>query len=94
METICLKIDENVLKNVDKSIKNHNYSTRTEFIREAIRDKIIELEKHKITEKEMREMLKAVDRLHGISKRKTADKDVHKTKNTAFEELERAYRIK
>jgi len=40
METISLKLDENMLKNVDNKLKKHNYSTRTEFIRDAIRDKL------------------------------------------------------
>ena len=45
METICVKMEDRVAKNMDSSIKEHNYSTRTDFIREAVRDKLKELEK-------------------------------------------------
>ncbi|MFH1332544.1 MAG: ribbon-helix-helix domain-containing protein [archaeon] len=45
METICLKMDEKLLNDIDKAIKNNGYSTRTEFVRDAIRSKIMEIEK-------------------------------------------------
>ncbi|PIU30139.1 hypothetical protein COT07_02340 [Candidatus Woesearchaeota archaeon CG07_land_8_20_14_0_80_44_23] len=40
-------MDERILKNIDLSMKNFNYTTRTDFIREAIRDKLRELEKER-----------------------------------------------
>lgn len=48
MENISLKIEGNFLKAIEKVMKNHNYMTKTEFIREAIRDKISELEEKEI----------------------------------------------
>lgn len=45
MEAVCVKLDDKILKNIELSIKNNNYSTKTDFIREAIRDKLRELEK-------------------------------------------------
>lgn len=45
METISLKMEEKLLHDVDSSIKGHRYSTRTEFIRDAIRCKLNDLEK-------------------------------------------------
>lgn len=45
MEAVCVKLDDRILKNIELSIKNNNYSTKTDFIREAIRDKLRELEK-------------------------------------------------
>ena len=53
METISLKLDGNMLKNVDKSLKRHNYSTRTEFIRDAIRDKLEGLSRDELIERFM-----------------------------------------
>ena len=44
MENISLKLEKNFLKMIEKLMKKHNYMTKTEFIREAIRDKIRELE--------------------------------------------------
>jgi metal-responsive CopG/Arc/MetJ family transcriptional regulator len=51
METICLKMEENMLKDMDNALKNNWYSTRTEFIREAIRDKLSEIEKEEAIKK-------------------------------------------
>jgi metal-responsive CopG/Arc/MetJ family transcriptional regulator len=45
MENISLKLEKEFLKTIEAIMKKHNYMTKTEFIREAIRDKIKELEK-------------------------------------------------
>jgi len=45
MEAVCVKLDDGTLKSLDSSMKKFNYTTRTDFIREAIRDKLKELEK-------------------------------------------------
>jgi metal-responsive CopG/Arc/MetJ family transcriptional regulator len=44
MESISLKMEKGFLSDIEKIMKKHNYSTKTEFIREAIRDKIKKLE--------------------------------------------------
>lgn len=44
METISLKMEGNLLNEIDKYIKRFRYSTRTEFIREAIRNKLYDIE--------------------------------------------------
>lgn len=51
MESISLKMEAHFLQEIEKAMKKHNYSTKTEFIREAIRDKMKEL---KEVEKEAR----------------------------------------
>jgi len=48
MQIVSLKIDGKVLKHIDNSLRSYNFSTRTEFIREAIRDKLTSLEKDDI----------------------------------------------
>ena len=50
MENISLKLEENFLKAIMAIMKKHNYMTKTEFIREAIRDKIRKLEEKEILE--------------------------------------------
>jgi metal-responsive CopG/Arc/MetJ family transcriptional regulator len=45
MEVISLKLDEQMLKNIDAALQKNNFSTRTEFVRAAIREKLSELEK-------------------------------------------------
>ncbi|MEM4271478.1 MAG: ribbon-helix-helix domain-containing protein [Candidatus Pacearchaeota archaeon] len=50
IENVSLKIEDNFLKAIEKVMKKHNYMTKTEFIREAIRDKIRKLEEKEILE--------------------------------------------
>ena len=81
MESISLKLEGEFLKDIQSIMKRHRYSTKTEFIREAIRDKIKDLEKE--------ELLLKAKMLYGASKRKTTDEDIHKAGEKAFRELER-----
>ncbi len=50
MENVSLKIEENFLKAIEAVMRKHNYMTKTEFIRESIRDKIRRLEEKEIVE--------------------------------------------
>ncbi len=50
MENISLKIEGNFLKAIERIMKRHNFMTKTEFIREAIRDKMRRLEEREILE--------------------------------------------
>lgn len=50
MENISLKLERNFLQAIEKVMKKHNYMTKTEFIRESIRDKIRKLEEKEIVE--------------------------------------------
>lgn len=50
MESVSLKLEENFLRAINAVMKKHNYMTKTEFIREAIRDKIRRLEEREILE--------------------------------------------
>lgn len=50
MENISLKVEENFLKAIEAVMRKHNYMTKTEFIRESIRDKIRRLEEKEILE--------------------------------------------
>jgi len=48
---ISLKLEKSFLRVMKEVMKKHNYMTKTEFIREAIRDKIKELEKRDASDK-------------------------------------------
>lgn len=50
MENVSLKLERNFLNAIEKVMKKHNYMTKTEFIRESIRDKIRKLEEREIVE--------------------------------------------
>lgn len=79
MEAVTIKFQEDVLKKVDETIAEHNFNSRTEFIREAVRDKIAELSKEEL----MNEFLK----FHGKPKKKTTYEDNLKTKQIVSKEL-------
>ena len=52
MKGVSLKLEKEFLKAIEDVMKKHNYMTKTEFIRESIRDKIKKLEEKDIKEKE------------------------------------------
>lgn len=82
MESISLKLEDTFLKEIEESMKKHRYTTKTEFIREAIRDKIITLEKQGY-------MMHALS-LYGAGKKKhgnITDEQIHKAREQAFKEL-------
>lgn len=58
MESVSLKIEGNFLQAINEVMKKHHYMTKTEFIRESIRDKIKKLEEKEIVED--REMMKQI----------------------------------
>ncbi|MFH1134309.1 MAG: ribbon-helix-helix domain-containing protein [Nanoarchaeota archaeon] len=44
MEAISLKLEPTLLSEMDQTLKKYRYSTRTEFIRDAIRSRLHSLE--------------------------------------------------
>ena len=86
METVCIKMEEEILHEIDKKLTEHRYSTRTEFIRDAIREKLSDLEKE--------DVLRELKRLRGSSKRRTTDEQLHKAGERAFEMLEKKFKVK
>lgn len=81
METLCIKLEGRFARNIEKAIEKHHYTTKTEFVREAIRNRIKDLE---------REEAKArVLKFYGASPKKTTDEELHRAGERAFEELEK-----
>lgn len=81
MEALNLKLEKGLLKTIDNSLKRFNYSTRTEFIRDAIRDKLTELQKEEAIKRlaELKGSLKGKARMSEeeageLAFRKIADK--------------------
>jgi Arc/MetJ-type ribon-helix-helix transcriptional regulator len=48
MENISLKLEKNFVTSIKRAMKNYNYSTKTEFIRAALREKLAQLEEQEI----------------------------------------------
>jgi Arc/MetJ-type ribon-helix-helix transcriptional regulator len=78
METISLKLDENMLDNIDKSLKKHNYSTRTEFVRDALREKL-----ERMTQQEKMDLFMS---FQGKGRRKYGDEESEIVREKAVKE--------
>ena len=81
MEAITLKLNKNILDEIDKKLHKYRYSTRTEFLRDAVRSKLSELEKE--------ELLHEVKKLYGSSKKKTTDRQLHEAGEKTFKAIEK-----
>ncbi len=82
MATISIRFEDDFIDDIERVMKGHNYSTKAEFIREAIRDKIKDLEKDKALQR-LREAYGA-----GVKKgRKISDEDIHKAGEEAVKEI-------
>ena len=79
MENVSVKFQEDVLKKIDTSINQHNFNSRTEFIRDAVRDKLADLSKEDL----MEEFLK----FRGKAKKKTTYEENRKTRDIVSKEL-------
>ena len=76
METVTFKLQERIIKKIDRLLRPLNFSNRTEFIREAVRDKLNKIEKEII----IIELMK----FKGISKKKTTKKEYEMIRRKAF----------
>jgi len=87
MEIVTIKFQKPVLKNIDKAIKDNNYNSRTEFVREAVRDKLETLNRHQLAEE-------FVKRFYGKAKVKTTREQNRKVQEQVMMELAKERGIK
>jgi Arc/MetJ-type ribon-helix-helix transcriptional regulator len=65
MESVSLKLERNFLDAIEKVMVRHHFMTKTEFIRESIRDKIRKLEEKEILEdKELMSQIEESEKNH------------------------------
>jgi len=79
MEAVTVKFQEEILEKIDRTIAEHNFNSRTEFIREAVRDKMTELRKDNL----IQEFLK----FSGKSRVKTTPEENKRAKEAVSREL-------
>jgi metal-responsive CopG/Arc/MetJ family transcriptional regulator len=84
MESVTIKMEESLTKEMNK-VMIPLYSTKTEFIREAIRDKIELIRK--------REALEALKNLIGSSNTKTSDKEFKKHREEVAKKYMKKFNI-
>ena len=84
MELVTFKLDKSFLKDVDKVSKEAGYHSRTEFIRNALREKV--------EEAKLKQAMILVSKMRGASKKKTTDEELHRIRETAFEEISKRFK--
>ena len=83
-EMITLKLDSVFLKRIDSTVKKEGYQNRTEFIRNALREKL--------DEAKFKEAMLELANLKGASKKKTTDEELERIREKAFDELEKKFK--
>ena len=86
MGTISVRFEDSFVKDIEKIMKKHRYSTKTEFIREAVRDKIKDIEKE--------EAIIRLEKIYGRSDREITDKQLEKAREKAFSEIAKRHGIR
>ena len=79
-EMITVKMEDVFLKEIDRVVEKQGYQNRTEFIRNALREKV--------EEAKIKEAMIQLAHLKGASKKKTSDEDLEKIREMAFKELD------
>lgn len=79
MEIVTLRFQESILKQIDKASSEHSFNSRTEFIREAVRDKLEELKREELANKFLS--------FRGKAKVKTSFEEEKRIKEKAGKEL-------
>ena len=78
-EMITVKLDDTFLKQIDSVVETQGYQNRTEFIRNALREKV--------EEAKLKQAMMEIAHLKGSSKKKTSDEELEKIREKAFEDM-------
>ena len=85
MESITIKVEDNLAKEIGKAMKPF-YSTKTEFIREAIREKLVALRKEQAIEE--------LKKHFGKAKTKTSYKEERGIRKSVGKQFAKKFGIK
>ncbi len=78
-EMITVKLEDVFLNDIDSIVKNAGYQNRTEFIRNALREKIEEIK--------LKKAMMELAHLKGSVKKKMTEESYEKIRARAFEEI-------
>ncbi|MFH1752477.1 MAG: ribbon-helix-helix domain-containing protein [archaeon] len=97
MEHVSIQLDSGIARQIEKTMKEFHYSTKTEFIRESIRDKLKALNEEKDREKTLNALIKYKGVFKGKGKAKTDEEWVKWRKEFGeklAKEIEEKYGLK
>ncbi|MBI4440287.1 ribbon-helix-helix protein, CopG family [Candidatus Woesearchaeota archaeon] len=78
-EMITLKLDDTFLKEIDQAVKANRYQNRTEFIRNALREKLEDVK--------LKDAMIQLSHLKGASKKKTSERELENIREKVFRDL-------
>jgi metal-responsive CopG/Arc/MetJ family transcriptional regulator len=78
-EMITVKLEDTFLGDIDEIVKKEGYQNRTEFIRNALREKIDEIK--------LKKAMIEIAHLKGAAKKKIGEKEYEEIREKAFKEL-------
>lgn len=87
MENLSIKLDSRIAKQISKALKDFKYSTKTEFIRDAIRSKLNELEKEKRIEEQWQKLFALKGAFRGQGRFKSSEEFIKWRETEGSEEL-------
>lgn len=85
METVTFKLQENILKRIDEMLESLNFNNRTEFIREAVREKLNKIENEKFMTK--------LAQFKGAAKVQVSDERLHEIREEVASEYAKKFGI-
>jgi metal-responsive CopG/Arc/MetJ family transcriptional regulator len=85
MESITIKVEDDFAREIDKAMRPY-YSTKTEFIREALRDKVKKIEAERFMNK--------LEKFKGSAKVKVSDEELHKAREKIAKGYAKKFGIK
>ena len=83
-EMITVKLDDTFLKQIDNVVETQGYQNRTEFIRNALREKVEEVK--------LKQAMLEIAHLKGASKKKTSNEELEKIRENVFNDLYRKFK--
>ncbi len=86
METVTFKLQGDIIEKMDNLLKPLNFSNRTEFIRESIREKLNSIEKDFV--------LMEIMRFKGSSKESISDEKLHLIRDEVARKYAKKLKVK
>ena len=82
-DMITLKLEESFLKQIDSVVEKQGYQNRTEFIRNALREKV--------EEARFNEAIMHLSELRGKSKKNISEQELELVRKKAFEKMDQLH---
>jgi len=83
-ELVTFKMEHDFLEDVDRTVKSAGFQNRTEFIRNALREKVEEVK--------LKQAMMKLSKLRGKAPRRTTDEERARIRERVFEEFEKKIR--